>query len=183
MGEGTKTAVQTAHTQAETITLYEDTRNQVGQHRNVEEYCSRMGIILERKCLNVGDYMFPDEMYTGQKISIDSKADILELCHNVMSRDHRRFKAECIRAQEQNIKLIVLVEEVPPFGRLDMWEVPTFKHSNRFHRFGDPMTLVKPATLRKACISMQERYGVCFRFCQPWQTPARIIKYLKGEIS
>ena len=157
--------------------LLEDTRNQVGQHKNIEAYCKRVGITIERKCLNVGDYMLPDG-----KISVDTKQDILELSHNIMSSDHRRFQAECVRAQEQGIQLIILVEEVPPFGRLDMWEVPRFRSSGMYHRFGDPMTLVDPSALRKACITMQEKYGVKFRFCSKKQSPARLIKYLKGEL-
>jgi len=157
--------------------LLSDTRQQEGQHRNVEAYCKRMGIELVRQKLDVGDYMLPDG-----KISVDTKQDILELSHNVMSADHRRFKAECIRAQEQGIQLIILVEEIPPFGRLDMWEVPKFRTCDRFHRIGDPMTLVHPAALRRACITMQIKYGVKFRFCTRRQSPARIIKYLKGEL-
>ena len=159
------------------MVLIEDTRNQVGQHRNVETYCKRMGITLVRQCLDVGDYMLP-----GGTISVDTKADILELSHNVMSSDHRRFKAECLRALDAGIVLVVLVEEVPPFGRLDMWEVPRFRTSGKFHRYGDPMTMVSPSALRKACITMQEKYGVRFRFCTRRQSPARIIKYLKGEL-
>lgn len=157
--------------------LLEDTRNQVGQHKNVEAYCRRMGIEIVRQCLNVGDYMLP-----GGTISVDTKADILELSHNIMSSDHRRFKAECVRAMECGIQLIVLVEEIPPFGRLDMWEVPRFRYSGRFHKVGDPMTLVDPRALRRACITMQIKYGVKFRFCTRRQSPARIIKYLKGEL-
>ena len=157
--------------------LYEDSRQQEGKHNNVHAYCKRMGIEIIRQKLDVGDYMFPDG-----KVSIDSKESILEICHNVMSNDHRRFKAECIRAMESGIQLIVLVEEVPPFGRLDMWEVPRFKNTNRFHKYGDPMTLVHPASLRQALITMQKRYGVKFRFCTRRQSPARIIKYLKGEL-
>ena len=159
------------------MVLIEDTRNQVGQHRNVEAYCKRMGITLVRQCLDVGDYMLP-----GGTISVDTKQDILELSHNVMSSDHRRFKAECLRALDAGIVLVVLVEEVPPFGRLDMWEVPRFRTSGKFHRYGDPVTMVSPSTLRKACITMQEKYGVRFRFCSRRQSPARIIKYLKGEL-
>ena len=121
--------------------------------------------------------MLPD----GQ-ISVDTKADILELSHNVMSIDHRRFRAECERANELGIQLIVLVEEAPPLGRLDLWEVPRFRDSNRFHRYGDPMTLVDPRALRKACITMQERYGVKFRFCNRRQSPARMVRYLRGEL-
>jgi ribosome-associated protein len=154
-----------------------DTRQQVGQHKNIEAYCKRNGIEIARQCLSVGDYMLP-----GGTISVDTKQDILELSHNIMSSDHRRFKAECIRATEAGIQLVVLIEEVPPFGRLDMWEVPRFKSSGRYHRYGDPMTLVDPSALRKACITMQEKYGVKFRFCTRRQSPARIIKYLKGEL-
>ena len=157
--------------------LLEDSRQQVGQHRNIEAYCKRMGITIVRKCLSVGDYMIP-----GSSVSVDTKKDILELCHNVMSDDHKRFKAECIRAQEQGIQLVVLIEELPPFGRLDMWEVPRFQSSGKFHRYGQPMTLVQPSALRRACITMQEKYGVKFRFCTRRQSPARVIKYLKGEL-
>lgn len=167
--------------------LIEDTRNQVGKHKNVEAYCKRMGIEIVRKKLDVGDYMLiPDEEEQESNhypaISIDTKENILELCKNVMSSDHRRFKALCVRAQEMGIQLIVLIEEMPPFGRLDMWEVPRFRNTDRFHKYGDPMTLVDPASLRRACITMQQKYGVKFRFCTRKQSPARIIKYLKGEL-
>jgi len=157
--------------------LIEDTRQQEGQHKNVHAYCKRMGIEIKRDCLSVGDYMFPDG-----KVSVDTKQDILELSHNIMSSDHRRFKAECIRALSLGISLVVLIEEIPPYGRLDMWEVPRFQSSGRYHRYGDPMTLVDPVALRKACITMQQKYGVRFRFCTRRQSPARIIKYLKGEL-
>jgi ribosome-associated protein len=157
--------------------LLQDTRQQYGKHRNIEAYCKRMGIQIVNQCLSVGDYMLP-----GRMVSVDTKESILELASNVMSSDHRRFKAECVRAQEQGIQLIILVEEVPPYGRLDMWEVPRWQSSNKWHRYGDPMTLVDPAALRKACITMQKKYGVKFRFCSRLQSPKRVIQYLKGEL-
>jgi hypothetical protein len=98
-----------------------------------------------------------------------------------MSSDHRRFRAECIRAKENGIKLYILVEEELPFGKLDLWEVPRWKSSNQFHRYGDPMTLVDPKSLRKALITMTIKYGVQFRFCSRRQSPSRVIKYLTGE--
>ena len=159
------------------MVLIEDTRNQVGKHKNVAAYCQRNGITIIRQKLEVGDYAFP-----GGTISVDTKESILELSKNVMSDDHKRFKAECIRAREMGIQLIVLIEEALPYGRLDMWEVPRWKSTDRFHKYGDPMTLVHPASLRQALITMQERYGVKFRFCTRRQSPARIIKYLKGEL-
>lgn len=166
--------------------LLSDTRQQAGKHRNVESYCQRNGIELRSVCLDVGDYMFPEEYRVEHgypKVSVDTKEDIMEICKNLMSSDHRRIRAECLRAREQGIQLVFLVEELPPFGRLDMWEVPRFQSSGRFHRYGDPMTLVKPSALRRACITMQEKYGVMFRFCTRRQSPARIIKYLKGELN
>ena len=178
MVERQKTDVQRTEIQGEdSLTILFDTRQQAGKHKNIEDYCRRRGIKMVRQKLDVGDIMLP-----GGKISCDTKQDILELCHNVMSSDHRRFKEECIRAQEQGIQLIILIEEMPPFGRLDMWDVPRFRTSGRYHRYGDPMTLVKPAALRRACITMQEKYGVKFRFCTRRQCPSRVIKYLKGEL-
>ena len=166
-----------------TLTLLCDTRQQAGKHRNIEAYCKRTGILMVNQCLQIGDYMLTPECHPlGGRISVDTKADILELSTNVMSMDHRRFRAECIRAQDQGIQLIILVEELPPAGRLDMWEVPRWQSSNKWHRYGDPMTMVDPSALRKACITMQEKYGVKFRFCTRLQSPKRVIQYLKGEL-
>ena len=117
------------------IVLICDTRQQAGKHRNVDAYCQRMGIKTIRQKLEVGDYMFPhDEFWSYPMISVDTKESILELSKNIMSDDHKRFKAECIRAREKGIQLVVLVEELPPYGRLDMWEVPRFKNTDRFHK-------------------------------------------------
>lgn len=157
--------------------LIEDSRQQDGKHKNVHAYCDRMGIKIIRQKCEVGDYMFPDG-----KISVDTKESIMEICKNVMSDDHKRLKAEIIRANALGIQLIFLIEEMPPYGRLDMWEVPKWKSTDKFHKYGDPMTMVHPASLRQALITMQKRYGVKFRFCTRRQSPSRIIKYLKGEL-
>lgn len=107
---------------------------------------------------------------------------MLELSKNIMSSDHRRFRAECERAKSLGIQLVFLVEEVPPFGKVDFWQVPRWKSSNQFHRQGDPMTLVDPRTLRKAMITMMLKYGIEFQFCTRRQSPARVIKILKGGL-
>lgn len=157
------------------MTLYEDTRQQAGKHRNIELYCKRHGIELVRKCLSVGDYILDGS------ISVDTKMSLLELSKDVMSNDHRRFRAECIRAMEQGIQLIVLVEEEIPYGKVELWEVPRWKTNDRFHRIGDPMTRVNPSAFAKALRTMTEKYGVKFRFCSRSKTPETVIKYLKGE--
>lgn len=156
--------------------LLEDTRQQDGKHRNIHAYCKRNGIEIIRQKLDVGDYAFP-----GGKISVDTKEDLLELSKNIMSSDHRRLRAECQLAQELGIHLVFLVEEIPPYGKVDLWEVPKWKNSNQWHRYGDPMTLVDPRALRKAMITMVVKYGIEFQFCTRRQSPARVIKILKGE--
>lgn len=159
--------------------LYEDTRNQVGKHKNIHDYCKRNGIEIVRQCLSVGDYMLDP---VNGKVSVDTKFSILELSKDIMSSDHRRFRDECIRAQEAGIRLVILIEEVPKYGKIDLWEVPRWTSSNQFHRYGEPMTKVDPKALRKAMLTMWRKYGVEFEFCTRRQSPARVIKILKGDM-
>jgi len=105
----------------------------------------------------------------------------MELCKDVMSNDHRRFRSECIRAQEKGIQLIILTEEEPPYGLVELWEVPRWQNSNKWHMRGEPMTRIDPKVFSKALNTMTEKYGVKFRFCTRKQCPSRLIKYLKGE--
>ena len=159
-----------------------DTRQQEGKHKNIEQYCRNKNITMVRKKLDCCDYMLSED---GENpfgnIGVDTKQDLMEICKDIMSSDHRRFRSQCIRAMQTGIKLIILVEELPPFGRVDLWEVPRWKSSNEWHRYGDPMTLVEPSALRRAMETMTKKYGVEFRFCTRRQSPQRLIKYLRGE--
>lgn len=158
--------------------LYEDTRNQVGKHKNIHDYCRRNGIEIVRQCLSVGDYMLDP---VNGKVSVDTKFSILELSKDIMSSDHRRFRDCCVRAQEAGIRLVILIEEMPPYGKIDLWQIPRWTSSNQFHRYGEPMTKVDPKALRKAMLTMWRKYGVEFEFCTRRQSPARVIKILKGD--
>jgi ERCC4-type nuclease len=103
------------------LILLEDSRQQEGKHKNIHLYCKRHGIEIVRKCLKVGDYMLSEdgENPCGDVI-VDTKQDLMELCKDVMSNDHRRFRRQCEKAQEMGLKLIILVEEAVPYGRVDM---------------------------------------------------------------
>ena len=155
--------------------LLSDTRQQKGKHKNIEDYCSRQGIKIVRQALNVGDYMLAGPEFGGLKgdISCDTKMDVRELAMDVF-QSHRRFRDECLRAQEQGIQLIVLVEEALPGGRLENWRSP-------LGRDGLPLCRFDPARLKKTLITMQERYGVRFRFCDARSTGKVLLEYLKGE--
>ena len=150
------------------MVLYEDTRQQAGKHRAVSLYCERHGIEIIRQALNVGDYMIAGR----GDISVDTKMSVLELAGDVF-HSHDRFRDECQRAQRCGIQLIVLTEENLPGGRLDLWQSP-------LGRDGLPVARFDPARLRAALLTMQERYGVLFRFCDGRSVGREVIEYLTG---
>lgn len=144
-----------------------DTRQQAGKHKNIDSYFAKAGIPNERCALYVGDYAIAND----QRRAVDTKQDVLELIKDVNSDDHERFRAECIRAMEAGIQLLVLVEEVLPEGGLLSWQSPLDSK-------GRPFTKVKGETLRRSLLTMTAKYGVRFRFCDARQTGRIIIEYL-----
>lgn len=168
--------------------LISDTRQQYGKHKNIDDYCYKNGIGIINQCLPVGDYMITDGVINKDgkvnpigTVTVDTKADCMELLKDVMSNDHRRFRRECQRAVELGLQLIILVEEEVPYGMVEYWEVPKWQSSNRFHMKGQPMSRIEPKVFAKALRTMTEKYGVQFRFCSKKQCPRRLIKYLTGE--
>ena len=151
------------------MVLYEDSRQQPGKHKNIHAYCEQAGIEIIRQALNVGDYQIAGK----GDISVDTKQGVPELAGNVF-QDHARFRDECERAQRCGIKLIVLTEEVLPGGLLENWRSPT-------GRDGLPKYKFDPAKLKKAMLTMQDKYQVSFRFCDGRSTGKILIEYLKGE--
>lgn len=151
------------------MVLLEDTRQQPGKHKNIESFCKRQGIEIIRQALIVGDYQISNK----SDIVVDTKSGVRELAMDCF-QDHERFRDECERAQRCGIKLIILVEEALPKGRLDYWRSPMGKD-------GLPVCRFDPAVLRKVLITMQDKYGVAFRFCDGRSTGRVLIEYLKGE--
>ena len=151
------------------MVLDEDTRQQAGKHRNIHAYCERHGIEIIRQGLNVGDYQIAGK----GNITGDTKYGVPELAMDLF-QDHERFRDECLRAQRCGIQLIVLVEELLPGGRLDNWRSPIGWDGLPMHKF-------RPDVLRKVMLTMQEEYGVRFRFCHPNGTGRALIEYLEGR--
>ena len=106
---------------------------------------------------------------------MDTKKDFVELAGNICGGQHDRFRAECELARKCNIRLVVLVEEVPPRGDLALWQSPKTKA-------GKPLTQVKGATLKKAMATMTERYGVEFEFTTKEKAPFRVLEILGEEV-
>lgn len=179
------------------MVILEDTRQQVwdgDKHRNIHRYCQQTGIQIIRQPLPYGDYAIAREDEDGlvyenldkgliawePAIICDTKRDVLEIISNIMSPTYKRFRAECQKAQAAGSTLVILVEEALPEGRLDKWKSPVYSRSVNGHRAGDPITRANPASLRKALITIQNKYGVKFRFCDGRQTGKQLIEYLTG---
>ncbi len=116
------------------------------------------------------DYMNLD----NPKLLIDRKQNLGELCSNVV-QDHKRFRAELLRAQEYGQHIIVLVEHSKNIRTLEdviHWVNPRLKVS--------PLA-VSGERLYKILSAMSKTYNVEFRFCTKDQTGATIIELLKGE--
>lgn len=152
------------------MVIYEDTRQKAGRHKNIADFCRANDIEIIRQALNVGDYQIAGR----GGVSVDTKMSVMELAYNIF-QGHERFRAECERAQRCGIQLIVLTEENLPGGRLEKWTAPIGED-------GLPMAHFSPETLKKAMLSMQEKYGVRFRFCDLKETGRVLIGYLTGVL-
>lgn len=151
------------------MVIIEDTRQQANKHNNKESYFAEHGITVARSKLIVGDYARLD----NQTVSIDTKRNIIELAGNICGKQHERFREECERARDLGIKLIILVEEIPPRGDLALWQSPKTKG-------GKLLTAVKGETLKKAMLTMTKRYGVRFEFTTKYDSPKRIVDILRA---
>lgn len=156
--------------------IVHDTRDIPGKHKNVDDWLTANGYTIVRSKLFVGDVTF----LQNQSVCIDLKQDVLELAMDVYQQ-HTRFRNELIRAQENGIQLIVLIEEELPHGNLAEWVSPVYKANTGKHKRGEAISKINPVNLRKALLTMQEKYDAKFRFCSKDKTGEYIIKYLKGE--
>lgn len=168
--------------------LLEDTRNKINKHNLKAKYFEKNNITIKRTKLYVGDYTFP----TNQSVCIDTKEEILEVVNNICGKNHERFRNELIRAQEANIKLVILIENednVKEIQDLFKWQNPRLHRYNQIqymHNIGrwanvrlpkNPPT--KGSTLAKAMFTMEKKYGCKFEFCRPIEAGKRIIELLE----
>lgn len=147
------------------MTIIEDTRQKSGMHELKHQHFEEMGVELVRNMLPFGDYALPPT------ISVDTKADMAEIASNIGS-DHQRFKRECIAARDAGCQLIILVENTDGIACV-----------NDVHKWVNPEQIYRPRAitgerLQKAMLTMTERYGVRFEFCQPEESARRIMELL-----
>ena len=170
--------------------ILEDTRQQSAKHYKKNKYFEEQGIIIHRTKLWVGDYTLP----TDQSICIDTKRDIAELIGDICGKQHDRFREELKRAQDAGIKLIILVEDDGGYcdRKKTIRNDPVTTLQDLF-RWKNPRLFIfqggkqkypkatKGATLAKACMTMQKKYGCEFLFCRTADSGKMIVEILTGE--
>lgn len=159
------------------VIVARDTRDHANRHRNVDEGLAAKGIKTVRTKLYVGDVARLDDM----TVSIDLKQGLQE-CYGNIIQQHRRFVAECKRAQEAGIRLIILCQESGIGSVQDVanWQNPRMTKWLKLrdaHRAGKrmkeqlaPYPPVSSERLAKAMQTISDRYGVEWRFCDKTET-------------
>ena len=161
-----------------------DTREHKSEWERIQKQFDALRVQYFRSKLYVGDYQSLD----NPRLVIDRKKDLNELCGNVCQQ-HDRFKAELIRAMQQNIKIVILVEhgeDVKSLEDVYFWENPR-KHEviwktvngNRVKTVRSAKAIDGPQLL-KSLYTIRDRYNVDFEFCTKEETGKRIVEILGG---
>lgn len=155
-----------------------DSREKARAIQQIVAEFDRRGIVHPISKLWVGDYM----NYDNPRLVVDRKQNLLEVCSNV-TQDHDRFRREMVRAQENGIKIIFLVEHGDGITCLEdviFWENPRrwkLKRVNgRMVRYETKATTGE--TLYNILTTIQSRYGCEFQFCSKQETGRRIVEIL-----
>jgi hypothetical protein len=149
--------------------ILEDTRNKPEKNEYIRKQLEKLGYQVDRCRLYTGDYTWA----TDQKVCIDTKQDLQEVCGNV-TQQHERFQAECERAKLAGIKLVILIKE-SSIKSLD--EVP--KWYNWRLKFSPRATTGKQ--LWKIMSTMTDKYGVEWKFSTPSNMGKTIVEILEGS--
>ena len=118
--------------------------------------------------LVVGDYMDLDR----PRLCIDRKQNLQELVGN-LCQGHERFRRELERARDLDIRLVFLVEHsrnIRSLSDVRHWKNPRLAVS--------PYALDGPA-LYQRLVTIENRYGTIFYFCDKSRTGETIIDLLK----
>lgn len=161
-----------------------DTREKAKAIQKILQEFNRQNITQIFSKLYVGDYM----NYDNPRLVVDRKQNLAELCGNVCQQ-HKRFRDELLRAQENGIKLIILCEHGGQIKTLE--DVCEWQNPRRKQRIYNPTVghwveyetnAMTGEKLQKVLTTMQEKYGCEFLFCSKENTGKRIIEILSGGL-
>ena len=190
----------------EYVLIIEDKGQKEGLHILKNRYFKSHDMEVLRAPLPVGDYIIATDKVADvirrksdrkmelkkmdflgtYDVSVDTKKDMQEIAG--------RFRDECILAQNNGIKLYVLIEntdKVYSVNDVSTWHNPRVDRYNNIaymHTLGKllnvPLPKTKPTSgkvLAKAMLTMQLKYGVEFVFCRPEDAGAKVIELLGGS--
>lgn len=194
------------------LLLIEDKGQKEGQHILKNRYFENNEIEVLRAPLPVGDYIVVDDKVSDvihrkakrnmevkkmdflgtYTVAVDTKKDMQEIIGNICGKSHPRFRDECILAQNNGIKLYVLVENADGVKSVEdvfKWRNPRLERYNRIKYMqscgkwlNTSIPITPPTsgkTLAKSMLTMQLKYGVEFVFCRPEEAGEKVIALLK----
>lgn len=163
------------------MTIQVDSREKAHAITRILEHFHASGVKYYISKLYIGDYMNLD----NPRVIVDRKQNLDELCGNVC-RQHERFRAELIRAQENGIRLIILCEHGHGIKSLDdvlFWRNPRARTKKLINGrwVWTEQKVMHGDTLYKILCTMQRKYGVSFLFCDKGETGRRIVEILSND--
>ena len=144
-----------------------DTREQ--KYNHVTDYFDKEGIKWVRSKLICGDYQNP----LNPTVIIDRKKDLQEVAGNVCQQ-HERFVRELELAKELGYKMIILVEDP------NITSLPKVCSWYNWRRKNNPKA-VTGKTLYRIMNTMQEKYGIEWKFTTKENCGKTIVELLGGE--
>ena len=171
------------------VMIVEDSGQQVGKHETKHQWFDAHDVELLRAPLPVGDYiLYTDavadvirrkakrgvdlkklDFLGSYKVCVDTKRDMTEIEGNICGKQHERFRDECVLAQNNDIQLYILVENLDGINSIEdvsNWQNPRMKRYETIaskHREGKwmriPLPKASPTTgerLKKCMNTMQE---------------------------
>jgi ribosome-associated protein len=201
------------------VHLLEDKAQKESKHVLKNRYWEEHGIAVTRVPLPVGDYVLVNDKiadvierksnrnidikkmdFVGTyDVCVDTKFDIEEIIKDVCGKDHARFRDECVFAQNNGIKLYVLIENDAGIKCIDdlfKWHNPRLDIMRRtdeiigYYKTGRPIYkkvqkhpgATRGDRLAKALLTMNKRYGVEFAFCTAKESGRKTLELLGIEV-
>lgn len=163
------------------MTIQIDSREKARAIKNILQFFDENEITYFQSKLYIGDYMSMD----NPRLIIDRKQNLNELCSNVTS-DHDRFRKELLKAKNNGIQLVILVEHGKGIECLEdviFWKNP--RSEKRVKVDGKFQTVKTKATtgqtLYNILCTLERKYGVKYAFCDKENTGHEIVRILSGE--
>lgn len=198
------------------MTILEDEGQKNLKHIQKNKYWEENGIRVVRLPIPVGDYVLANDkvrdvvnrksargvkvkkmdLLGTYSVAVDTKRNMAEICGNICGtkKDHDRFRDELILAQNNGIKLYILVEHEPEYldRKQTIWNGPINSIKDVF-QWKNPRLFVmngskqkypratKGTVLAKAMATIEKKYDCEFVFCRPKDAGKKVIELLGGD--